>query len=75
VLLQDTDSSGRTRLTLSWKQGQILAGEQIPPTDYRGIGFLVVPAIFLLPTVKVESGFVLCDPPRNEILLVLHSPY
>ncbi len=32
MLLQDTDSAGWTRSTLSWKQGQILADEQIPPT-------------------------------------------
>ncbi len=32
MLLQDTDSAGRTRSTLSWKQGQILADKRIPPT-------------------------------------------
>ncbi len=32
MLLQDTDSAGRTQSTLLWKQGQILADKQIPPT-------------------------------------------
>jgi hypothetical protein len=32
MLLQDTDSAGRTQSTLLLKQGQILADKRIPPT-------------------------------------------
>ncbi len=31
------------------------------PCDYRHVGFVVVCAKFLLPTVKVEPRLVLCD--------------
>ncbi len=34
------------------------------PCDHRHVGFVVVCAKFLLPTVKVESCLVLCDSSR-----------
>jgi hypothetical protein len=34
------------------------------PCNHRRVGFIVVHAKFLLPTVKVESCFVFCDSSR-----------